>query len=127
VSLVPFKPSRGRPRKVIIPESFQVLGHKVRVYLKSPDEMTELAKQELVYDPKTPHTLGLYDHKTHTIYLSTALPIDSSELMQCYLHEKMHCLLESSGNPELSEDENFVDLMAELEYQSLMSKHGRLN
>lgn len=125
--LVKYKPGPGRPRLVEIPEYFDQLGHTITVELVDPSTMVSKVLQCV---PKSRGTkpgeiLGLYDHNTHTIYLDNTLR--GADLEQTYLHEKMHCTLMMAGEDELSEDEGFVDLLAELEYQAEKSKHGRRN
>jgi len=112
--------------KVHIYREFQILGHKVVTKIVTPDELAALVNKIMPPymqedGPSMPgDEAGLYDHTTHTIYLSNTLA--GTELIQSWLHEKQHCLLYSAGRTDLSEDEDFVDLMAELEFQSLKTQ-----
>lgn len=117
MSIQPLKLGRGRPRKVVIPQTFQVLGHQGNVYLVSPQELLKLSGDSDELD-------GYYDHSHHSIYLSTSL--SGSELEQTYLHELVHCILFSAGYSEYSDDEDFVDLVSELLYQITKTTKGRL-
>ncbi|MDE1828244.1 MAG: hypothetical protein KGH65_03740 [Candidatus Micrarchaeota archaeon] len=72
--------------------------------------------------PKGESLCGLYDHTKHTIYLADSLT--GTELEQTFLHEKMHCLLESAGKQALSDNEGFVDLLSELLHQSIVTAKG---
>lgn len=118
--------------KVHIYKEFQVLGHKVATKVVTPEELAMLVNKIMpayMVDkdagPSMPgDEAGLYDHSTHTIYLSSTLT--GTELIQSWLHEKQHCLLYSAGRSDLSEDEDFVDLMAELEFQSLKTQKASI-
>ncbi len=123
MSVEPLKLGRGRPRKVIIPREFQILGHKGKVlrtdqagFKKVMEECNEKYEEKL---------LGYYNPDNHTIYLDAKL--EGTELEQTYLHELEHCILLSMGRDEIGGDESFVDLHAELLYQILKTKRGRLN
>lgn len=114
--IVPLKQKRGRPRKIVIPLSFEILGHRGTVsYMDPPELKAKLGGEE---------GMGYYDHSKHAIYLSSA--IQGTELEQTYLHELCHCILFSAGYGEYSEDENFVDLFSELFYQVLKTQKGNL-
>lgn len=108
------KRTRGRPRLMKIPESFQVLGHTVTV-LKVPQ--SELIRMDLEETPDSDSEVisGMYSHVTKTIYLDVALEGDNLE--QTFLHEKTHCILEHIGYDDLSCDERFVNLFAEVDFQ----------
>jgi len=108
--------------KLVVPTSFKVLSHKGKVVRLCREDLDKKAKDLC---PRTKDsTVGLYDHQTHTIYLVDTLK--GTELIQCYLHELIHCILYSTGQDGLSEDEDFVDLFSEVLLQILSSQKGKL-
>ena len=48
------------------------------------------------------------------------------DLEHTFLHELTHMVLESMGQPEMSKNEEFVDLMSALLHQYLQTKKGEL-
>lgn len=106
--------TRGRPRLMKIPESFQVLGHTVTVLKVTQEELVRIDKEETP-DSDSDVISGMYDHKNKIIYLCVDLVGD--DLEQTFLHEKTHCILEHIGYDELSCDERFVNLFAEVDFQ----------
>lgn len=114
---VEFKLGRGRPRKVIIPKSFDCLGHSVSVEVLDQSLFGDVVGQT--------NLVGYYDHDLKTIYVLSGQ--SESAMEQTFLHELMHCILEHGGHPDESADETFVDLTAELLYQFLKTQKGRQN
>jgi hypothetical protein len=104
-----------------IPKTFEVMGHRVTVRI-TPEKTIGAHAKAIGCKGDNSNLCGLYDHSTHTIFLSDKLK--GTELHQTFLHEKMHCLLESAGKPKLSENEGFVDLLSELLYQSIVTVKG---
>ncbi len=111
------KKGRGRPRIIRIPESFQCLGHTVEVRLVDNQELMKQNEKQGVTLGLDESLYGLYDHAEKIIYLSTEQ--SQSSLEQIWFHELVHCILEHTGNSDLSDDETFVDLTAEVLYQIL--------
>jgi hypothetical protein len=107
------KRTRGRPRLMKIPQSFQVFGHTVKVLLVSPEQLhsMDVAENEVPSE----YVYGMYHHVDKVIYLDSTMSGDLLETT--YLHEKTHCLLEHAGRDDLSEDEGLVDLLSEIEHQ----------
>lgn len=87
-----------------IPSGFQILGHKISV-ATSP-VLNDYASAE-----------GLYLHRDKTIVLQEGLK--DTYMMQTLMHEIMHCILEHMGESALSDNEDFVDKMAEALHQIL--------
>lgn len=116
-------PGKGRPRKFQIPDYFSCLGHRVNVLIVGQSDLQLLAS-ELGHDEGTKYA-GLYDHDSKTIYLDNA--VTGSALEQTFLHELMHCILQSTGYEELSDDEVLVDMLGELLYQFIVTKKGYKN
>lgn len=117
VPSVDIRLGRGRPRKVLIPKSFDCLGHTIQVELLGKDLFQAVTGQTGL--------VGYYDHDLKTIYV---LESESQSAMeQTFLHELMHCILEHAAYPDESSDESFVDLTAELLYQYMKTQKGRYN
>ena len=105
-----------------IPKSFNVLAHTVHIRLLSESALKAEAKLKKYKAAINDEICGMYLHENHTIYLSKSLT--GTELEQTFLHEKMHCLLESCGKSNLSQNEGFVDLLSELLYQTIVTAKG---
>jgi hypothetical protein len=58
------------------------------------------------------------------IYLEDEVPQEYLE--HVFLHELFHAMFETSGHPNLSEDEGLVDSMAALLHQYLQTNKGEL-
>ena len=132
MGIVQFKPERGRPRIMPIPKTFKVLGNTIKTVMVSKESLVKVIKdltpgadKRRIGKVEVGSHDGVYDHTTKTIYLSNDLK--GASLVQTWLHERNHCILYSMGRDELSEDEGFVDLLAEMLYQATMSQRGRLN
>lgn len=93
-----------------IPGEFQLIGHKIKVFWD--DHL--MANQQ---------SLGVCHFDENKIFLQTAiseLNIAEEVVKQTFLHEVVHFMLHLMGEEKLNEDEKFVDLFAQLNYQFLI-------
>ncbi len=105
--------------KIVVPNSFKILSHKGCVVHLSRQDLEKKVREVCPRTKEVDTHVGLYEPSTHTIYILDTL--QGTELVQCYFHELMHCILDSIGQDELSEDEGFVDLFSEVLLQTLLS------
>lgn len=106
---------QGRPPKVYIPQTFECMGHTIKILLLPSEELDKIAEDNVD---------GFYDHTQKTIYLDDSLPY--SALEEAYQHEKAHCILFHMGEDELAFNEQFVELMAQVLYQIDKTSRGTL-
>ena len=90
----------------MIPKSFQIMGHKIRVK---------------VTDSFDSDRVGEWNPKTCTIKLKPQL---SSLQEQTYYHELVHCILDHLSYDTESENEQFVDAVSQCLYQALKTSRG---
>lgn len=124
MTVVREKKGRGRPKKIRIPARFSMLGHEVEIIILADPEFDKVVDILRPDDDPNDYT-GLYDHNLKNIYIRDSL--SERELYSTYLHERSHCLMCFMGQDELNEDEGFVDLLGELEYQYLTTMRGNLS
>ncbi len=92
----------------MIPKSFKLFASTVNV----------------VFDNKQMNDKERYgesDYSTHTITLSTTHGVDvlsDDRIEDCFYHEKVHMILDTMHEYELSKNEKFVDQFAKLLRQS---------
>ena len=100
------QPSGGdRHRRLGIPRSFKLHGHRVTVRIIAPARWRHGVK-----------CLGYWQPNTHRIDLRSDL--GDTELQQAFCHELTHALLDELNHP-LSHDEVFVDNLGSLLHQAL--------
>lgn len=95
-----------------IPKTFKLFSHTFEVRRASCAELEEMAGGPC-YAFVAPDRL--------LIYVANDKALASTYKVQSFVHELVHCLLNLSSKPELSEDEIFVDGLAELLLQALNS------
>lgn len=86
----------------MIPKSFRLLGHKIRVEVVPETDWNH------------PDCVGLYETHRHRILIRGGLSDSMKE--HTLHHEMIHAALGAMGHP-LNEDENFVDMLAGLMHQ----------
>ena len=95
-------------KKLGIPKSFQLFGATVNV----------------VFDNKRMEDMGSYGLASYgesEITLSNTQGVDKlseDRIKDCFYHEKVHLILDSMNERELSKNERFVDIFAKLWRQS---------
>ena len=100
------QPSGGdRHRRLGIPRSFKLHGHRVTVRIIAPSRW-----------PHSKSAVGIYEPNKHRIDLRSDL--GETELQQAFCHELTHALLDELNHP-LSHDEVFVDNLGSLLHQAL--------
>lgn len=111
-------PTPPKPRRIVIPQSFQLFGKTIEVTTK-PDLWNahsdrigqwEPLDQRIVIQADTPQMQRHRESKEQTFY-----------------HELAHALLEGAGRNELSKDEGLVDALGSLLHQFEKSKQGDLD
>ena len=99
-----------------IPKEFEVMGNTVKVNYDD-----SLLQSDMF--------LGKYIARNNEIKI---LPNGSSfkrtkeQIYQTYLHEMVHCILDKMGKHELCDDEEFVDMFANLLLQVEKTKKGEI-
>tara|TARA_R110000822_G_scaffold3036_10_gene13886 strand:+ start:2150 stop:2470 length:321 start_codon:yes stop_codon:yes gene_type:complete len=97
---------------MLIPDSFCIAGHTVTVKK----------------DARLPSdTHGLWMNSKKTIKLAK-FPKGTAQsyIDQVFFHELVHCLCDTIGRIELSEDEGFVDAMSEALMQALLTSNPKM-
>lgn len=94
---------------MILPTTFQILGHTVNVIFDS-QRMDD--KNALGYLEPDLNTITLTD-------VSGGKQMPMSSIEHTYLHEVVHLILRHMGEDELYKNEKFVDLFAGLLHQVL--------
>ena len=94
-----------RHRRLGIPRSFKLHGHRVTVRIIPPSRW-----------PHSKSAVGIYEPNKHRIDLRSDL--GETELQQTFCHELTHALLDELNHP-LSHDEVFVDNLGSLLPQAL--------
>jgi hypothetical protein len=101
---------------MIIPKSFQLLGHTFTVAmqdnLQSGHDAIGLAK--------------FHENKIILQAHTKATPHARTQIEQTFCHEVVHCILDAMGDKERSENEQFVDLFGSLIHQVLTTQRGQL-
>ncbi len=91
-----------------IPKSFKLFGTTVNVVFDNNRSYTE-------------SSIGLSEWKKSLITLadeSSGEKIDKDVIIDTFYHEKFHAILDAMGEPELSGNEKFVNLVSKLWRQS---------
>ena len=99
-----------------IPKSFQIFGHTISVAWQP----TLLSDQSFV---------GQARHRTNEILLQPVVEgvkFPRTCIEQNYLHEVVHTILEKLQRQELSDDEVFVDTLAQALHQIMITSKGEL-
>lgn len=97
-----------------IPKSFTMGGQTVKVYVKK--------------DINSEGDVGLCKFLHNEIYVQThdkGKPMAKEKIEQTFWHEYAHYLLHQCRKDDLSENEELVDLMGEMLYQSIGKKRWR--
>lgn len=103
---------RKTDRRLGVPRSFRLFGHRVRVRVVRGDKW-----------PHPKDTVGMWDPDQKLIEL-WADQCDSA-LGQVFCHELVHAMLDEINEHKLSRNERFVDSLASVLHQALTSFSNR--
>jgi Zn-dependent peptidase ImmA (M78 family) len=93
----------------MIPKSFELYGRKITIEEMSQDESSRYGVS------------GTWHQHLNLIKLSQE-PMDDHYREHVFFHELAHCLLDLSGQEELSKDESYVDTLGGLIHQFVRSQ-----
>lgn len=92
--------------KIAIPKSFELHGHRIRVYREPKVAVKEGA-------------LGVTYPEANEIYVTSLPGTPEEQIEHTFFHELMHMIMHHMGERDLYENEKFIDMCAGFIHQAL--------